>query len=124
MGCIQEFSAKISAEEWVLLSEGFDGSWSYLIWGRPPVQGYLGRTREIDAKKKALDAARAYLVASGRARESLALSKLPWRIATRIIENDVPPGHDEMQLRMNRFGLQQSGTHSTAGGYPNASASA
>ena len=67
MRCIQEFSVKINAEEWVLLSEGSDGSWSYLIWGRPPVQGYLGRTPEVDAKKRALDAARAHLVASVRA---------------------------------------------------------
>ena len=120
MRCIQEFCAKINAEEWVLLSEGFDGSWSYLIWGRPPVQGYLDRTPETEAKKKALNAARAYLVASGRARESLALSKLPWQVATRTITNDVPLGHDEVQLRMNRFGLQESGTHSTAGRHPNA----
>jgi hypothetical protein len=120
MRCIQEFSAKINAEEWVLLSERVDGSWSYLIWGRPPVQGYLGRTPEVDAKKKALDAARAYLVASGRARESLVLSELPWQVTTRTIINDVPLGLDEMQLRMNRFGLQQGGMHSTAGRYPNA----
>src|SRR5215471_19405766 len=120
MRCIQEFCAKINTEEWVLLSEGFDGSWSYLIWGRPPVQGYLGRTPEADAKKKALDAARAYLVASGRARESLALSKLPWQVAFRTITNDAPPGHDEMQLRMTRFRPQQGGMHSTAGRHPNA----
>jgi len=120
MRCIQEFFVKINAEEWVLLSEGSDGSWSYLIWGRPPVQGYLGRTPEVDAKRKALDAARAYLVAAGRARNSLALSKLPWQVATRIIKNDVPLGHDDVQLRMNRFGLQQGGMHSTAGRYPNA----
>ena len=67
MRCIQEFCSKINAEECVLLSEGFDGSWSYLICGRPPVQGCLGRTPEVDAKKKALDAARAHLVASVRA---------------------------------------------------------
>ena len=120
MRCIQEFSVKINAEEWVLLSEGSDGSWSYLIWGRPPVQGYLGRTLEADAKKKALDAARAYLVASGRARESLALSELPWQVAFRTITNDVPLDHDEMQPRNESFGTQQSGTPSMPARYANA----
>jgi len=85
MRCIQDFCAKINAEECVLLSEGFDGSWSYLIWGRAPVQGYLDRTPEADAKKKALEAARDYLAGSGRARESLALSELPWQVAFRTI---------------------------------------
>src|SRR5215471_287650 len=117
MRCIQEFCAKINTEEWVLLSEGFDGSWSYLIWGRPPVQGYLGRTPEADAKKKALEAARAYLAGSGRARESLALSELPWQVAFRTITNDAPLGHDEMPLRNESFGTRQSGTPPTAAGY-------
>ena len=120
MRCIQEFSVKINAEEWVLLSEGSDGSWSYLIWGRPPVQGYLGRTLEADAKRKALDAARAYLVASGRARESLALSELPWQVAFRTITNDVPLDHDEMQPRNESFGTQQSGRPSMPARYANA----
>jgi hypothetical protein len=41
----------------VVLSEGFDGSWSYLIWGG---SGSGIQPLRLTPKKKALDAARAY----------------------------------------------------------------
>jgi hypothetical protein len=95
MRCIQEFCAKINEEECVLLSEAFDGSWSFLIWGKHPVHGYLGRTSRADAKEKALVAARKYLATSGRARESGALLDLRWKVAIQTIINR-SVGHNEM----------------------------
>ena len=85
MRCIQKICAKINEKECILISEGFDGGWSYLIWGSRPVEAYLGPTSEADAKQQALEAARAYLMASGRTRESLALSGLRWKVAVRKI---------------------------------------
>lgn len=85
MRCIRTFCAKINKWEAVLLSEGFDGKWTFLIWGSHPVQGYIGKTSEADAKDKVLKAIKASWAASGRNRGSAALSDLPWQVAIRHI---------------------------------------
>lgn len=85
MRCIQTFCAKINKWESVLLSEGFDGKWTFLIWGSHPVQGYIGKTSEADAKQKALNAVKASWKASGRNRGSAALSDLRWQVAIQHI---------------------------------------
>jgi hypothetical protein len=118
--CIQTLCAKINEGECIVLREEFDGGWSYLIWGRRPVQGCLGPIPEADAKEEALDAARAYLTASGRDRESLALCKLPWRVAIRTFTNDGPLGQDDMQLGTDPFGTQHGQTPLKVRKYANA----
>lgn len=120
MRCIQTLCAKINEEECILLSEEFDGTWSYLIWGTRPVQGYLGPIPVADAKEEAFYAARAYLTACGRARESLALSKLPWRVAIRTITNDESLKQDDKRLGTNPFGMQYRHTPPNARKYANA----
>ena len=87
MTCLQTFCAKITDDDWLVLSERPNGGWTFLIWGSQPHYGDLGPVPESDAKLIAIREARAYLAAHGRSVPKTVLAPLRWRVAVRQFTN-------------------------------------
>jgi hypothetical protein len=82
---VREYIARIDGGHWILLGQGVEGNWAYLVWGTEPLSGGLGPVAEQTAKDQVVAIAERHFAQDRANCVSPNVQHLRWQVAMELL---------------------------------------